>query len=129
VDYLNDAITPYIDDAPGLEPILRAIDGYLTDAKEPFDLDIVLSGTEFQRRVWQALRAIPAGETMTYGELAEQIGSGARAVGNACRANPCPLVIPCHRVVAANGLGGFAGKRSGRKLEIKRWLLHHEGRV
>jgi methylated-DNA-[protein]-cysteine S-methyltransferase len=73
------------------------------------------------------LRSIPPGRTRTYGELASKLGTSARAVGGACRANPCPVVVPCHRVVAANGLGGFAGDTSGRKLEVKRWLLRHEG--
>jgi methylated-DNA-[protein]-cysteine S-methyltransferase len=107
--------------------VLQKIEQYLEDARSDLELDLELDGTPFQRHVWQALRAIPPGRTLTYGELAQRIGSGARAVGNACRANPCPLVVPCHRVVAAKGLGGFAGERSGRKLEIKRWLLHHEG--
>ncbi|MCU7916132.1 MAG: methylated-DNA--[protein]-cysteine S-methyltransferase [Candidatus Thiodiazotropha sp. (ex Gloverina cf. vestifex)] len=113
-------------ETPGLNQVLQSIKDYLADAKRPFNLDLHLDGTPFQHRVWQALQAIPAGETLTYSALAEQIGSGARAVGNACRANPCPLVVPCHRVVAVNGLGGFAGERCGKKLEIKRWLLRHE---
>jgi len=91
------------------------------------NLPIELQGTPFQRRVWKALREIPPGRTITYSELARQLGTGARAVGGACRANPCPIVVPCHRVVAVNGLGGFSGDTSGRKLEIKRWLLRHEG--
>ncbi len=87
-----------------------------------------LRGTPFQQRVWQALRTIPFGQTLTYGDLAQQLGTGPRAIGAACRTNPLPLVIPCHRVVAANGLGGFAGK-SESMLKIKKWLLAHEGNV
>lgn len=127
VDYLNGPSRAYRRRAEGLSQVLTAIDRYLDDAQAVFDFDIELEGTPYQQGVWRKLREIPAGETLTYGQLAAQIGSGARAVGNACRANPCPLVVPCHRVVAANGLGGFAGERSGRKLEIKRWLLLHEG--
>ncbi len=127
VDYLNGPSRTYQQRAEGLTQVVEAIKRYLNDASSDFDVDIELEGTPFQQRVWSELRAIPAGETLTYGQLAERIGSGARAVGNACRANPCPLVVPCHRVVAANGLGGFAGERSGRKLEVKRWLLQHEG--
>ncbi|MEJ2393250.1 MAG: methylated-DNA--[protein]-cysteine S-methyltransferase [Candidatus Thiodiazotropha sp.] len=127
VDYLDDPIPPYRSQAKGLEPVLKGIEHYMKDAQSDFDVDIELTGTPFQQQVWRELQAIPAGQTLTYGQLAERIGSGARAVGNACRANPCPLVIPCHRVVAASGLGGFAGQRSGRKLEVKRWLLQHEG--
>ncbi|MCU7842866.1 MAG: methylated-DNA--[protein]-cysteine S-methyltransferase [Candidatus Thiodiazotropha sp. (ex Monitilora ramsayi)] len=129
VAYLDDDAASYVEEVPGISRILQAIEDYLSDAKCRFDLDLLLRGTPYQKRVWRALQSIPAGETLTYGELAARIGSGARAVGNACRTNPCPLVIPCHRVVAANGLGGFAGERSGRKLEIKRWLLRHEGRL
>lgn len=91
------------------------------------DMPLQLSGTAFQQRVWHRLLAIPAGEVLTYGGLAKEIKSSARAVGQACRRNPCPIVVPCHRVVAASGLGGFAGSTSGVLSEIKRRLLHHEG--
>jgi methylated-DNA-[protein]-cysteine S-methyltransferase len=84
-------------------------------------------GTPFQQRVWQAMRAIPVGETWTYTQLAAAVGSGPRAVANACGANPLPLFNPCHRVVASNGLGGFMQGIDGG-LEIKRWLLAHEQR-
>jgi methylated-DNA-[protein]-cysteine S-methyltransferase len=127
VDYLDGPRQSYRGDEQGLTQVVGAIDDYLDDARSVFDFDIELAGTPFQQQVWRALRAIPAGETLTYGQLAARIGSGARAVGNACRANPCPLVVPCHRVVGARGLGGFAGERSGKKLQIKRWLLQHEG--
>lgn len=99
---------------------------YFENPSACFDLSLRLPGTAFQQRVWAELRRIPPGETRTYGEIARLLGSGARAVGQACRANPCPIVVPCHRVVAASGLGGFAGDTSGRKLDVKRWLLNHE---
>jgi len=86
-----------------------------------------LFGTPFQCRVWQELRSIPVGKIITYGTLAARLRSGARAVGNACRRNPVPIVTPCHRVVAGNGLGGFAGDSRGRLISVKRWLLEHEG--
>lgn len=86
-----------------------------------------LGGTDFQRRVWAALRQIPPGVTRTYGELARQLGSAPRAIGGACRANPVPLFVPCHRVVASTGAGGFAGRSAGRWPAIKRWLLAREG--
>jgi methylated-DNA-[protein]-cysteine S-methyltransferase len=70
--------------------------------------------------------AIPPGRTRSYGDIAAELGSSARAVGNACRANPIPLFIPCHRVVAKHGLGGFGGQTRGRLPEIKAWLLRHE---
>lgn len=92
----------------------------------PLHLPISLHGTEYQQRVWQAIASIPLGQTRTYGQLARQIGSGPRAVANACGANMLPLVIPCHRVVAQNGLGGFMQSKANG-LQVKKWLLKHEG--
>lgn len=109
------------------EAFRRQLTQYFKDGCGTFDLPLVLQGTEFQRRVWSLLRAIPAGETRTYGALARELRSAPRAVGQACRANPLPIVVPCHRVVGAQGLGGFAGDTSGRRLAVKRWLLRHEG--
>lgn len=105
------------------------LEAYFADPRHRFSCTIAPAGTAFQRRVWELIGAIPAGSPRTYGALASELGSSARAVGNACRANPVPLRIPCHRVVAAQGLGGFAGDRSGRLLEIKRWLIEHEASV
>ena len=92
-----------------------------------FDLPLQPEGTLFQQRVWAHLQDIAPGEPCTYGELARRLGSGARAVGGACRANPIPIVIPCHRVVAAADIGGYCGLHSGRMRRIKQWLLAHEG--
>jgi len=87
-----------------------------------------LNGTKHQIDVWEAMRKIPAGKTMTYGELAEVIGSSPRAVGTACGQNPIPVIVPCHRIVAAHGgLGGFMGGKLENPLVIKQWLLKHEG--
>lgn len=101
---------------------------YFVDASFEFDLPFTLDGTHHQCLVWQAMLDIPRGETLTYGELAKQIGSSARAVGQACGGNPIPIVIPCHRVVSASGLGGFMHHAEGDALDIKRWLLAHERR-
>jgi len=103
--------------------VARQLRAFGEDPRFVFDLPIELHGTDFQQRVWAALRAIPAGEVKTYGEVARALGSVARAVGGACRANPLPLVVPCHRVIAAGGLGGFAGNTSGPEVEVKRRLL------
>lgn len=92
-------------------------------------LELAIGGTPFQQRVWRALSRIPPGTTLTYGALARSLGTSARAVGGACRKNPVPVVVPCHRVVAVAGAGGFMGQRSGRALEIKSWLLRHEARI
>lgn len=104
----------------------RQLRSYFTNPQQSFHLPVKLAGTPFQKKVWRALRRIPAGRTLSYGNLAHRLNTSARAVGNACRANPVPIVVPCHRVVAANGLGGFMGKRSGLSLNRKHWLLQHE---
>lgn len=105
------------------------LQSYLDDPAFAFDLPLRLAGTRHQLAVWEAMQAIPPGQTRTYGELARAIGSSARAVGGACGANPIPVVVPCHRVVGTGGaLGGFMGAREeGFELSIKRWLLAHEG--
>ena len=98
-------------------------------AGDPAALDglaVAPVGTAFQQRVWASLLGIPAGRTVSYGDLARELGTGARAVGGACRSNPIPVVVPCHRVVAAQGLGGYSGERAGDWLGKKRWLLAHE---
>ena len=107
--------------------ILAALERYFRDGRAGLELPLAPAGTPFQLRVWQALRAIPPGSTRTYGELARELGTSARAIGGACRANPCLIAVPCHRVVARDGLGGFAGERGGKRLAVKRWLLRHEG--
>ena len=108
---------------------VRQLRAWLRDPRFVFTLPLAPAGTAFQRRVWAGIAAIPSGTTRSYGEIAAAIRSGPRAVGNACGANPYPVVVPCHRVVAANlGLGGFARNRGGFLLDVKRWLLAHESR-
>ena len=106
--------------------LARELDAYWDNPAHRFDLPIVPQGTPFQLRVWHALKAIPVGQPMTYGALAKQLGTAARAVGQACGANPLPILIPCHRVVAASGLGGFMHASTGAPLDVKNWLLSHE---
>lgn len=100
---------------------------YFADADFQFDLPLKLSGTEHQLKVWQAMRDIPCGQVRTYGELAVLLQSSPRAVGQACGNNPIPVVVPCHRVVSKTGLGGFMHRADNGALDIKRWLLGHEG--
>jgi methylated-DNA-[protein]-cysteine S-methyltransferase len=104
------------------EQLLR----YFENPDVQFSVPLKLNGTPHQQKVWQALIAIPRGETRSYGELAAELKSGAQAVGQACGANPIPIIIPCHRVVSKSGLGGFMRHASGASLDIKRWLLAHE---
>ena len=107
--------------------VKRALDGYFGgDLHTLEDIPCKPDGTDFQQSVWSALRAIPAGQTMSYGELADRLGNprAVRAVGLANGSNPIPLIIPCHRVIGSDGsLTGYGGG-----LERKRWLLTHEGR-
>ena len=106
---------------------VRQLNAYLKNSSFEFSLPLAPAGTQFQRRVWQQIAAIPTGETRSYGDVAAGIKSGPRAVGGACGSNPYPVVVPCHRVVAAGGaLGGFARERGGFLLDVKRWLLAHE---
>lgn len=102
---------------------------YLQDPDFIFDLPLAARGSAFQRRVWDAIATIPRGQVRTYGDVARHVGSAPRAVGQACGANWFPLIIACHRVTAAGGLGGFSNHddATGFHLGVKRWLLAHEG--
>lgn len=107
-----------------LEPFCRALAAYFAGEATTFSLPLALTGTPFQRRVWERLQTIPYGETWSYGELAARLGNprAARAVAAACAANPIPIFVPCHRVVAADGsLHGFTWG-----LDAKRRLLELE---
>ena len=108
----------------------RQLKRYLRNPDAGFALPLLVEGTPFQKKLWAALCEIPRGKTLTYGELARKLGGTDhemnRAVGQACGDNRLPIVIPCHRVVAADGLGGFAHATGGYLLEAKRWLLMHE---
>jgi methylated-DNA-[protein]-cysteine S-methyltransferase len=117
---------------PDSEPaaaICNQIRCYLNNPNQAyrFSIPYLLEGTPFQKKVWSELVKIPAGKVVSYGALAKKLGTSARAVGNACRKNPLPVVIPCHRVVSSNGIGGYSGAISGDLHDIKRWLLEHEG--
>ncbi|WP_426103069.1 methylated-DNA--[protein]-cysteine S-methyltransferase [Massilia sp. TSP1-1-2] len=109
--------------------VARQLENYLCDADFPFTFPLPEVGSAFQRKVWAAIASIPRGTVRTYGQVAKHTGSAPRAVGQACGANWFPLVIPCHRVTAAGGLGGFAQSddENGFQLSVKRWLLAHEG--
>ena len=112
------------------ERAVRQLERYREDPDTKFDLPLLVEGTEFQRKVWDIMCAIPRGRTLTYGEVARKIGDAghdtARVVGQACGDNKLPIVIPCHRIVAADGIGGFSHSTDGYLIEVKRWLLMHE---
>ncbi|MBI2235877.1 MAG: methylated-DNA--[protein]-cysteine S-methyltransferase [Magnetospirillum sp.] len=109
--------------------LLRArdqLEEYFDGRRRVFDLPLAPFGTVFQKRVWQALAAIPFGTTRTYGDVAAELGTAARALGSACGRNPIPIIIPCHRVLGGNGcLGGYSGMDG---VDTKRFLLRLEGK-
>ncbi len=109
------------------ETAVLELERYLDDPEYRFAVPLAPGGTPFQQRVWQALTAIPPSQSRTYGEVARMVRSAPRAIGQACGANRIALIIPCHRVVGAQGaLGGFMNAAEGDPVAIKRWLLRHE---
>ncbi|CAN0623147.1 Methylated-DNA--[protein]-cysteine S-methyltransferase [Burkholderia multivorans] len=126
--YLPESVRSVDPDTTLAKRAAQQIERYFESAAAPFDLPLADVGTAFQHRVWDAIRDIPPGIVLTYGQVAKAVGSAPRAVGQACGANYFPLVIPCHRVVASGGIGGFANHDDdGYFLKVKRWLLAHEG--
>jgi methylated-DNA-[protein]-cysteine S-methyltransferase len=111
---------------PLLREACRQLAAYFAGRLGAFDLPLKPAGTPFKRRVWAAMQEIPYGETRRYGELAMEVGSAPRAIGRACGRNPIPIVIPCHRVLARGGIGGYSG---GAGLATKRALLALESAV
>lgn len=127
IDYLPIGTKPSAPKTLLAKEVYRQLQAYLNEPNFKFDLCLHIGGTTHQQRVWQAIQAIPSGETSSYAEIAAQLHSAPRAVGRACGANRIPIVIPCHRVISKNGgLGGFMNASEGNPLEIKRWLLRHE---
>ena len=116
---------PIYDPLP--QNVAHQIQQYFLQKNFKLDIPYAVSGTSFQKRVWKVISQIPYGHVMTYSELAKKVNSGPRAVANACGANPLPLLIPCHRVIAKNGLGGFMQGVEGG-LKIKEWLLANESK-
>lgn len=111
-------------DDPVLHQALAELRAYFEDGSERFTVPIRPRADGLAARVLDALRAIPCGETRTYGDLARDLCAPAQAIGQACGANPVPILIPCHRVLSAHGLGGFSAPGG---VETKVWLLRHEG--
>lgn len=122
-------VEPTRDDALGWR-VATQLREYFAGTRRDFDLPLAPEGTAFRQRVWDALRTIPFGETRSYRDIAAQVGAprGMQAVGQANRHNRIPIVIPCHRVTATTGIGGYAGHAGeGKMVGTKRWLLRHEG--
>jgi len=126
IDYLPREAAP-LDPLDHLSArVCRQIERYLDDPRFRFDLPFEFRGSGFQCRVWREICAIPPGRTLTYLDVARRLNTAPRPVGGACGANRIPLVVPCHRVVASHGIGGFMHARAGEPLAIKRWLIAHE---
>ena len=111
---------------PLAEKAARQLEAYRQNPDATFDLPVEVQGTSLQKAVWYAMCAIPRGRTRTYGDLARELGADPRDIGQCCGDNRLPIVIPCHRVVAADGIGGFGHATGGYMIEAKRWLLAHE---
>lgn len=127
IEYLPPDTPPLVFQNELAKEVCRQLQAYLADPNFVFDLSLHISGTNHQRRVWQAIKIIPSGSTSSYADIAVRLCSAPRAVGQACGANRLPIVIPCHRVISKNGgIGGFMNARHGFPLDIKRWLLRHE---
>lgn len=128
IDYLPLDTPLLAPTTPLAEEVCRQLLAYLDDPAFVFDLSLHIGGTPHQQRVWDAIQNIPSGSTRSYADIARQLHSAPRAVGQACGANRLPIIVPCHRVIAKNGgLGGFMHASDGMPLDIKRWLLKHEG--
>ncbi len=126
IEFLAPGATPQLPVNAFARTACEQLMAYFEDAEFHFDLPLKFNGTAHQTKVWQAMSVIPSGQTRYYSDLALQLDSSPRAVGQACGSNPIPIVIPCHRVVSKAGLGGFMRHASGTSLDIKRWLLAHE---
>lgn len=111
---------------PLLREAQRQLQNYFAGRLHGFDLPLAARGSSFEHRVWDAMCAIPYGETRSYGDLAHMIDSGPRAIGRACGRNPIPIIVPCHRILARGGLGGYSG---GAGLPTKQYLLALESRL
>jgi methylated-DNA-[protein]-cysteine S-methyltransferase len=129
IDFLSGSARERKAQDPIARKVVAQLSAYFHNARESFSVALELEGTEFQKAVWGQLRKIEPGEVRTYGDIARILNSSPRAVGNACRANPLPIIVPCHRVVSSQGIGGYGGKTSGSRLRQKRRLLSHEGVV
>lgn len=127
VDFLEPTYPMQAPTSDATRRVARALEAYFENPNYHFDLPLSPAATAYQQQVREVMSAIPAGETRSYGALAEQLHSAPRAVGQACRHNPVPIVVPCHRVIARHGSGGYSGARTGPQMDIKHWLLRHEG--
>lgn len=126
IQFLSKDTALFTSNSSLVKQVISELQQYFVDPRFCFTIPYQVTGKQLQKQIWDKLLQIPVGTTITYGELAKSIGTSPRIIGNACRANPIPIIIPCHRVVAASGIGGFCGKSQGETIDVKRWLLRHE---
>lgn len=129
LSFLPSHVTLIAAQSPLSKQVAQELERYFSDPSDTtfkFSFPLKIEGTSLRQKIWQMLRKIPVGTTVTYGELAKKLRTSPRVIGNACRSNKFIIAIPCHRVVAVNGLGGYAGETIGQALKIKQWLLDRE---
>ena len=127
IDWMDDLTQEYtLQYVDFVDDVIELLDGYFNNDGQIEHLPrMFLKGTELRQRVWNELMKIPPGTVRTYGGLTTELQTSSRAIGQACRTNLIPIVIPCHRIIAKSSLGGFMGK--AHRLDRKQWLLEHEG--
>jgi methylated-DNA-[protein]-cysteine S-methyltransferase len=126
LDFVSPSTGLHVAQSRHMKAVQKALLAYFDNPGCATDVSVSLQGTRFQKRVWRALQQIPPGQTRTYGDLARRLRTSPRAVGQACKANPVSVLVPCHRVVSAGGMGGYGGAVAGGRMKIKQWLLEHE---
>ena len=126
IDYLSDEVELVKPKNIIAKETVEQLLCYFADPTYQFNLPLELDVSHFQKTVLEFLQRIPTGTTQSYAKLAQNLNTSPRPIGNACRKNPLPIVIPCHRVIAEKNLGGYNGDKRGRMIDIKRWLLEHE---
>ncbi len=129
IDFLADQVRAKRPQHALATNVVSQLHHYFENPMFEFVIACDMAGTAYQRSVWERLNTIKAGHCMTYADVAKRLHSGARAVGGACRRNPIPIIVPCHRVVSKSGIGGYDGDWGTGKTDIKHWLLRHEGIV
>ena len=128
IDWLPATAKPGRASSALAQEVCEQLLAYFANPDAKFSVPLKPNGTVHQQKVWRAMCDIPRGKTRSYGEVASELKSAAQAVGQACGANPIPIIIPCHRIVGKSGLGGFMRHANGESIDIKRWLLAHEQR-
>lgn len=129
LSYVEDSCTAKLPESGLAYAVFQQLNEYFNGKRKKFDLPLSPAGTDYQKRVWQRLLEITYGQSLSYGDIAKELASGPRAVGNACRCNSVLIIVPCHRVVSKTDIGGYTGKVAGDAIERKILLLKMEGGI